>query len=84
MHRLRDAEQKAVGYKQSLKAVKKGRALLVYLAKDVQENLRMSTLEMCLERGVPVVEVETMRELGKTCGIQVEASVAAILNSEGA
>ena len=81
MHRLRDAQQKAVGYKQSLKAVEKGRALLVYLAKDVQENLRISTLEMCLERGVPVIEVETMKELGKACGIQVKAAAAAILNS---
>ncbi|MGI6605732.1 MAG: L7Ae/L30e/S12e/Gadd45 family ribosomal protein [Peptococcia bacterium] len=79
MHRLKDAEEKVVGYKQSLKTVEKGRAQLVFLAKNAPENLRVSILEICLDRGVPVVEADSMAELGKSCGIQVEASVAAVL-----
>jgi large subunit ribosomal protein L7A len=80
MHRLQDAEEKVVGFKQSLKAVEKGRAQLVFLAKNAPENLRVSILEICLERGVPVIEADSMAELGKNCGIQVEASVAAVVN----
>lgn len=82
MHRLRDAEEKVVGFKQSFKAVEKGRAQVVFLANNAQDNLRVSILEMCQNRGVPIVEVDSMAELGKACGIQVEASVAAVLHSE--
>lgn len=80
MHRLKDAEEKVVGYKQALKAIERGRAQLVFLADNAPENLRVSILEMCQNRGVAIVEVASMTDVGKACGIQVDASVAAILN----
>ena len=51
MHRLKDAEEKVVGYKQALKAIERGRAQLVFLADNAPENLRVSILEMCQNRG---------------------------------
>lgn len=80
MHRLQDAKKRTVGFKQSLKAVERGQALVVYVAKDGDDKIRLPILEVCLQQGVPTVEVETMSELGKACGIQVGASVAAVLD----
>jgi large subunit ribosomal protein L7A len=81
MHRLQDAKKKTIGFKQSLKAVERGQALVVYVAKDGEDKIRLSILELCRQQEVPVVEVATMLELGKACGIQVGASVAALLDS---
>jgi large subunit ribosomal protein L7A len=79
LQRLKNAPKKAVGFKQSLKAIERGQALVVYLAKDVEDKIRLPILEKCLERGIPAVEVDTMMELGASCGIQVGASVAAVI-----
>ena len=84
MHRLQEARKRTVGYKQSLKAVERGQALVVYVAKDGEDKNRLPILELCLQQEVPCVEVETMLELGKVCGIQVGASVAAILEDGNA
>lgn len=79
MHRLKNAQKKVIGFKQSFKAVERGRAVVVYVAKDGAEKIRLPLFEISATRGVPVVEVATMLELGKACAIQVGASAAAIL-----
>jgi large subunit ribosomal protein L7A len=82
MQRLKNAKKKAVGFKQSLKAVERGHALVVYVAKDIEDRIRIPIMEKCLAGGIPVVEVDTMMELGAACGIQVGSSVAAVINSD--
>lgn len=82
MHRLKEAQQKVTGFKQSLKAVENGSAVLLYIAQDSAPNIQLPLLEMCTARHIPVVKVKTMVELGRVCEIQVGASVAAILASE--
>ncbi|MGI6588204.1 MAG: L7Ae/L30e/S12e/Gadd45 family ribosomal protein [Peptococcia bacterium] len=79
MHRLRDGQKKAIGFKQSFKAVVRGLAVVVYVAKDSAAKIRLPLLEACAKQEVPVVEVETMLELGKACKIQVGASAAAVI-----
>lgn len=75
------AKKKAVGFKQSAKAVEKGIARLVYVARDAEEKIRQPILEMCRARGIPVVEVETMIDLGKAGGIRVGTSVVAVIEN---
>ena len=36
-------------------------------------------VELCKEKAVALVEVETMHELGRACGIHVKAAAAAII-----
>ncbi|HHY06806.1 MAG TPA: 50S ribosomal protein L7Ae-like protein [Clostridia bacterium] len=83
MHRLKEAPKKVIGFKQSLKAIERGTAVIVYVARDSADKIRLSLMELCAQQEVPVVEAETMLELGKICGIQVGASVAAILKDKG-
>ncbi|MFZ5753487.1 MAG: L7Ae/L30e/S12e/Gadd45 family ribosomal protein [Bacillota bacterium] len=79
MQRLVNAKRKTVGMKQTTKALERGQARIVFLAKDADEKVRRPVMEMCRVHGVPLEEVETMRELGKAGGIQVPAAVAAII-----
>ncbi|MBO5168641.1 MAG: ribosomal L7Ae/L30e/S12e/Gadd45 family protein [Phascolarctobacterium sp.] len=78
---LMQAEKRTVGVKQTEKAVNKGVALKVFVAKDADERVTEKLVELCEEKAVSVVMVETMHELGKACGIHVKAAAAAIVNS---
>jgi len=76
---LKTAKRKSVGSKQTLKAVLKGEAKLVFVAKDAEPHVVKDLLKACQERGVEVVYAESMRALGAACGIQVGAASAAII-----
>ena len=71
--------KKAVGIKQTAKAIKSGEAKIVYIAKDADgklvQNIEMSARENALE----IKYINTMKELGRLCGIDVGAATAAIL-----
>ncbi len=82
MQRLMNAARKVAGYKQTMKAVKNGTAKIVYLAKNADEKICKPVLEKCREKGIPIVEIDTMSELGKACGIKVETAAAATLESD--
>lgn len=78
---LKQAEKRAVGIKQTEKAVVKGNAATVYIACDADERLLAGITTLCREHGVEVVKTDTMLELGRAGGINVKAAAAAILKS---
>lgn len=76
---LRNARRRAVGMKQTLKAIESGEAKAVYLALDADEHV-LGPLKAALEtRETPTYEVESMKLLGRACGIEVGAAAAALL-----
>lgn len=68
-----------VGAKQTKLAIEKGEAVKVFIAGDADANLVAPIAERCKELGIPLVNVISMRELGKACGIQVGAAAAALV-----
>ena len=68
-----------VGAKQIRKAVAAGRTNRVLLAKNADPALTQPIVQLCLLKHIPCDWVSTMAELGKTCGIDVGASAAAIV-----
>lgn len=76
---LRAARKKTVGTKQTLKAVEKGLARQVYVARDAEAHVIAPLMELCAKRGTPCEYAESMRELGRACGIQVGAAAAGII-----
>ena len=76
---LRDAPFKVIGAKQTLKHLERGDAETVFVAGDAEERVLSPILRLAEDRGVPVVRMETMRELGRACGIAVGAATAAII-----
>ncbi|MBM7853820.1 large subunit ribosomal protein L7A [Desulfohalotomaculum tongense] len=77
--RISNARQKTVGAKQTAKAVEKGRAKVVFVAKDAERHVVEPVIRACKAKAIPVVEVDSMKMLGKACSIDVRCAVAAIL-----
>lgn len=70
---------KAVGIKQTMKAVENGNAALVFIASDADERITGNLKELCVANGIQIVYADTMKQLGKAVGIDVGASAACIL-----
>ncbi|MBD5083826.1 MAG: 50S ribosomal protein L7ae-like protein [Clostridiales bacterium] len=70
---------KVVGVKQVRRALASGQAKRLYLAKDADPQLTQPLEHQAQEAGVEVVWADTMKALGRACGIAVGASVAAIV-----
>ncbi|MBB6675044.1 ribosomal L7Ae/L30e/S12e/Gadd45 family protein [Cohnella nanjingensis] len=68
-----------VGTKQTTKMVEQGKAAVVYVAQDADSRLIGRITQLCQQHGVAVTPVETMRELGKACGIDVGTAMAVVV-----
>jgi len=75
------AKELTIGVKQTLKAVENLLVDTVFVAEDADKRLTQKVVLLCKEKGVPVIYVDSMRRLGKACGIEVGAATAAIKKS---
>lgn len=71
-------DKRIVGAKQTLKAIKSGIAEKVYIAEDADVRVTVPIAEACKDNSVEIVRVETMKELGLLCSIDVGAAAACI------
>lgn len=71
--------KKLVGVKQSTKAIENGIVASVLIAKDCEQRVVRGIIELCEKQSLPIKYVDSMKQLGKACGIEVEAAVACIL-----
>ena len=71
--------RKVIGVKQSKKAIRDGHAAAVYIALDAEKRVTGPVYELCSETDTRVEEISTMTELGDAVGIDVGASVVAVL-----
>lgn len=76
---LLDHRMRVVGRKQVLRALSKDEATEVFLARDGDPFIAREIREAAGKAGVPVTDAESMAQLGRACGIEVGASVAASL-----
>lgn len=79
LERLKAARKKSIGTKQTVKAIEKGHARVVFAAQDAEEHVLRGVMDAAKEKGLEVQLVESMAVLGKACGIEVGAAAAAIL-----
>ncbi|SFR17077.1 ribosomal L7Ae/L30e/S12e/Gadd45 family protein [Desulfoscipio geothermicus] len=77
--RLQAAKQKTVGSKQTIKALKKNLPKVVYVADNAEKHVIDPIVKACVEKNVPLIRVDSMKNLGKACGIKVECATAAII-----
>ena len=68
---------KVVGVKQVRRALANGQAKRLYLAKDADPQLTGPLERQAAEKGVDVTWTDSMKALGRACGIAVGAAVAA-------
>ena len=68
---------KYVGIKQVLKAVKEEKVNMVYIGKDAEKRIVEELIKLCKQKGIQIIYIDTMKELGKMAGIEVKAATAA-------
>jgi large subunit ribosomal protein L7A len=72
--------KKAVGVKQTLKVIKSGIAKTVYIARDAEVKVVKPIEDLCSQNNIEIIHVDTMKELGSMCGIDVGAATAAMID----
>lgn len=82
LEELRGAKR-VVGFRETQRALERGKAKKVFVALDVDEHLRESIAALAQEKNVPLEYVPSAQELGRICGIDVRSSCAAIIKEDG-
>jgi len=68
-----------IGTKQTMKIVELGQAAEVYVAKDADARITTKVIQLCRRSAIPVTYVDTMKQLGRACGIEVGAAMAVLM-----
>ena len=78
----RDTGSVKKGTNETTKAVERGTAELVYVAEDVQpEEIVMHLPELCDEKGIAFVFVDSQEDVGHAAGLEVGSAAAAIVDA---
>ena len=70
---------KTVGLKQTLKALAADKVRVLFIAQDAEERVISKVMDACRDKNIEIYKVDTMKLLGRKCGIDVGTAVAAII-----
>ncbi|SDN92195.1 50S ribosomal protein L7ae-like protein [Alkalicoccus daliensis] len=76
--KVAQASEKVVGTKQTLKALESDQVRELIVAEDADQEVLTKVLTAAETTSVPVDYVDSMKKLGKACGIDVNAAIVAI------
>lgn len=74
-----DCDKKVVGVKQVKRAIASATVSQVYVAEDAEVKVTQEIVLLCQKYGIPIEKVDTMKDLGDACGIDINAATAALL-----
>ncbi|MBS4224941.1 50S ribosomal protein L7ae-like protein [Lederbergia citrea] len=77
--KVSQASNLIVGTKQTVRALKSGHVLEVFVAADADPRITESIIHTAKEMDIPITMVDSMKKLGKACGIDVGATTVAII-----
>ncbi|MDG5788123.1 50S ribosomal protein L7ae-like protein [Evansella sp. AB-P1] len=72
------ADEKVVGTKQTLKALEDKQVKEIIVAEDADPKVLQRIVSLAEKHGVSCTKVDSMKKLGKACGIDVSAATVAI------
>jgi len=72
------AKNIVIGTKQTVKALKSGKVNELIVAEDADPYITKKVIQVADEMKIPVTQVDSMKKLGKSCGIDVGAAAVAI------
>lgn len=70
----------SIGTKQTTRSIELGKAAEVFVARDADPRITSKIVNLCKKMGIQLTYVDTMKQLGKACGIEVGAAMVAVLN----
>lgn len=74
------AHKIVIGIKQAVKALNEGNVQELLVASDAEPRLTAKVVETANLKQVPIQYVDSMKKLGKACGIDVGAATVAIIS----
>jgi len=74
-------KEHVAGFKQSKKAIEKGEADLVYVARDADMHIVYPIEKLCEEKNVKIEYVNNMKELAGASGVDVPTAVVTIVKN---
>ena len=77
--KVSQAQKIIIGTKRTVKALKDGNVRELIVANDAESKVTALVVNQALEMEVPIIYVDSMKKLGKACGIEVGASAVAII-----
>ena len=66
------------GFKEVMNIVAKNNAQRIVVAEDCEDRMKSQIIQAAEQTGVDVEYAQTMKQLGKLCGIDVGASCAVV------
>ena len=72
--------KKVIGYRQSIVLINESKVRKAYLAQDIEENMKNELVCLLRDKGIEYEFVPSKKELGKSHGIKVSASIVCLLN----
>ncbi|OZT10972.1 50S ribosomal protein L7ae-like protein [Priestia aryabhattai] len=78
--KVSQADHIIVGTRQTVKALKKGIVKEVILADNADTYITDLVVKVAVQENTPYSFVNSMKELGKACGIEVDAAAVAIIS----
>lgn len=77
---IKEAREKIVGLKQTLRAIQQDRVNAVYIADDVEDHILRKITGPCQEKEIPLIPTDmSQKELGRFCQIEVGAAIIGII-----
>jgi large subunit ribosomal protein L7A len=77
---IKEAREKIVGLKQTLRAIQQDRVNAVYIADDVEDHILRKITGPCQEKEIPLITTDmSQKELGRFCQIEVGAAIIGII-----
>ncbi|MBU5214722.1 MULTISPECIES: 50S ribosomal protein L7ae-like protein [Heyndrickxia] len=73
------AKQVIVGTKQTVKALKTANVDELIIAKDADPIVIEKVVQVANDMNIPINQVDSMKKLGKVCGIEVGAAAVAVI-----
>ena len=74
-----NSNEKVIGKKQPIRALSDNNVEIVFIARDADPHVTQEIIMLCEKKGVGVKYISKMKELGRACGIDVNAAAAAVL-----
>ena len=80
LERLKNSD-KVIGTRRLVRAIAAGEIAEAYVARDADLFILRQVRQACNGANVPMVEVDTMKQLGEACGVEVKTASAGIRKS---
>ncbi|MED3649653.1 50S ribosomal protein L7ae-like protein [Heyndrickxia sporothermodurans] len=77
--KVKQAKQIVVGTKQTVKALKNNNMDELLVAEDADPAVVKNVIQVANDMNVPITIVDSMKKLGKVCGIEVGAAAVAVI-----